>query len=121
MPVNKSIIMVYKSVKRKFNCKMSGPHAPGFYVLTNKSDKTLKCNSQKWQKICEKIAICYSLTKEQSEPKYSLLLGQWQLRGTQHQFAENICSEDYLRSRSIFGTFVVKFFACLPHLGFLNI
>ena len=41
-------------------------------------------------------------------------------RGTQRQFLENICSEDYLRSR-IFGTFVVKFLACLPLLGFSNI
>ena len=36
----------------------------------------------------------------------------------------NICltgfSEDELRSR-IFGTFVVKFFACVPLLGFLNL
>ena len=38
----------------------------------------------------------------------------------QRQFSENICSEDYLRSR-IFGTFVVKFLACLPLLGFSNI
>ena len=37
------------------------------------------------------------------------------LRGTQHQFSENICSQDDLRSR-IFGTFVVKFLACLPPL-----
>ena len=35
-------------------------------------------------------------------------------------FRENICSEDDLRSR-IFGTFVVKFLACLPLLGFSNI
>ena len=40
--------------------------------------------------------------------------------GTQRQFLENICSEDDLRSR-IFGTFVVKFIACLPLLGFSNI
>ena len=33
---------------------------------------------------------------------------------------ENICSEDDLRSR-IFGAIVVKFFACLPLLGFSNI
>ena len=45
---------------------------------------------------------------------------RWLLRGTQRQFSENICSEDDLRSR-IFGTFVVKFFACLPLLGFSNI
>ena len=41
-------------------------------------------------------------------------------RGTQRQFLENICSEDGLRSR-IFGTFVVKFLACLPVLGFSKI
>ena len=40
-------------------------------------------------------------------------------RGTQRHFSENICSEDDLRSR-IFGTFVVKFLACLPVLGFSN-
>ena len=40
-------------------------------------------------------------------------------RGTQHQFSENICSEDDLRSR-IFGTFLA-FLACLPLLGFSNI
>ena len=41
-------------------------------------------------------------------------------RGTQRQFSERVCSEDDLRSR-IFGTFVVKFLACLPLLGFSNI
>ena len=35
-------------------------------------------------------------------------------------FRKNICSEDDLRSR-IFGTFIVKFLACLPLLGFSNI
>ena len=35
-------------------------------------------------------------------------------------FRENICSEDDLRSR-IFGTFAVKFLACLPLVGFSNI
>ena len=42
------------------------------------------------------------------------------IRGTQRQFSENMCSEDDLRSR-VFGTFVVKFLACLPLLGFSNI
>ena len=41
-------------------------------------------------------------------------------RGTQRKFLDNICSEDDLRSR-IFGTFVAKFLACLPLLGFSNI
>ena len=35
-------------------------------------------------------------------------------------FRKNICSEGDLTSR-IFGTFVVKFLACLPLLGFSNI
>ena len=43
-----------------------------------------------------------------------------QIRGFQRQFWENICSEDDLRS-IIFGTFVVKFLACQPLLGFSNI
>ena len=43
-----------------------------------------------------------------------------QVRGTQRHLSENICSEDDLRSR-ICGTFVVKFLACLPLLGFSNI
>ena len=42
------------------------------------------------------------------------------VRGTQRQVSENICSEDDLRSR-IFETFVVKFLACLPLLGFSNV
>ena len=42
------------------------------------------------------------------------------IRGTQCQFSKNICSEDDLRCR-IFRTFVVKFLACLPLLGFSNI
>ena len=42
------------------------------------------------------------------------------VRGTKRQFSENICWEDDLRSR-IFGTFVLKFLACLPLLGFSNI
>ena len=42
------------------------------------------------------------------------------IRGTQRQFSENICSEDDLRPR-IFGTFVVKFLACLSLLRFSNI
>ena len=33
---------------------------------------------------------------------------------------KNMCSEDDLRTR-IFETFVVKFLACLPLLGFSNI
>ena len=41
-------------------------------------------------------------------------------RDTQRQFSENIRSEDDLRPR-ILGTFVVKFLAFLPLLGFPNI
>ena len=42
------------------------------------------------------------------------------IRGAQRQFSENICPVDNLRSR-IFGTFVLKFHACLRLLGFSNI
>ena len=54
---------------------------------------------------------------ERSVRPFQLVL----IRGTERQFSENIClrSEDDLRSR-IFGTFVVKFLACLPLQGFSN-
>ena len=42
------------------------------------------------------------------------------ITGIQRQFSKNICLEDYSRSR-IFRTFVVKFLASLPLLGFSNI
>ena len=42
------------------------------------------------------------------------------IRSTQREFLENICLEEELRSK-IFGTFVVKFLACLPILEFSNI
>ena len=51
---------------------------------------------------------------------FPLMLLLPSIRGTQRQFSENICSEDDLRPR-IFGTFVVKFLACQPLLGFSNI
>ena len=60
-----------------------------------------------------KISIC-TLSRS-NPPSWSFFF-----RGTLRQFLENICSEDDLRSR-IFGTFVVKFLACLPLLGFSNI
>ena len=41
-------------------------------------------------------------------------------RGTQRILSENICSEDDLKFE-IFGTFIAKFLACLPLLGFSNI
>lgn len=41
-------------------------------------------------------------------------------RGTQRPFSKNICLGDDLRSR-FFGTFVIKFLASLPELGFSNI
>ena len=48
---------------------------------------------------------------------YRLLKTVWTPNGN---FRENICSQDDLRAR-IFGTFVVKFLACLLLLGFSNI
>ena len=57
-------------------------------------------------------SVCYVTKREASQLT--------NIRGTQRQFLENICSKDDLTSR-IFGTFVVKFLACLPLLGFSNI
>ena len=70
----------------------------------------LHCYLSYWAScFCLRVWICWSWFETSS---YS--------RGTQRQFSENICSEDHLRSR-IFGTFVVKFLACLLLLGFSNI
>ena len=52
---------------------------------------------------------------ERSVRPFQLVL----IKDTQRQLKKNICSEDDLRSR-IFETFVVKFLACLPLLGFSN-
>ena len=50
-----------------------------------------------------------------------IILSHSNIQGfTQSQFSENICSEEDLRSR-IFETFVAKFLAFLPLLGFSNI
>ena len=53
----------------------------------------------------------------------SVLLSMTSLHGSgapNDNFRKNICSQDDLRSR-IFETFVVKFLACLPRIGFSNI
>ena len=52
--------------------------------------------------------------------KITVILEQLITGAPNDNFRGNICSEDDLRSR-IFGTFVVKFLACLPLLGFSNI
>ena len=54
---------------------------------------------------------------EQFELNFNLKLKLLQINTV--NFRENICSEDDLRSR-IFGTFVVKFLACLPLLPIFN-
>ena len=64
------------------------------------------------------LAHVMAILSNQVATMFTLELGN--NGGTQRQFLENICSEDDLRSR-IFGTFVVKFLACLPLLGFSNI
>ena len=71
-----------------------------------------------------KVSLC-RVPKQQQQRTYAVTVRSPadhgpHSRGTQRQLSENICSEDNLRSR-IFGTFVVKFLACLPLLGFSNI
>ena len=68
----------------------------------------------------------YDLTVGPSNVWLLLERGLWKSQvinstgGPNVKFSENICSEDDLRS-GVFGTFVVKFIACLPLLGFSNI
>ena len=74
--------------------------------------------------IGDTIVLPLLLESETGPPFYRVIraIGRFSHlhRGTQRQFSENICSEDDLRSR-IFGTFVLKFLAYLPLLGFSNI
>ena len=65
--------------------------------------------------------INYKLINNSFKNKIHYYITQMRFyRGTQRQFSEYICLEDDLRSR-IFGTFVVKFLACLLLLRFSNI
>ena len=72
------------------------------------------------------FALCLKQTVMEAEGDVSLTCCYCELTahadagGTQRQFSGNICSEDDLISR-IYGTFVVKFLACLPLAGFSNI
>ena len=81
-----------------------------------------KMSGWKWQ-YADKACSCFS-RREKAEPSASdncrMCSCSFKTRGTQRQFSENICSEDNMRSR-ILGTYVVKFIASLPLLGFPNI
>ena len=60
------------------------------------------------------------ITKQLNDNNISIKLLSLISGAPNGNFRENICSEDDLRTR-IFGTFVVKFLACLSLLGFSNI
>ena len=139
LPINedktKVLTITRKRLNSKLNCKVS---------VRGDSDNTL-CNAESAaslglevdsklpfnahvDKICKKLASRNAVLRKISaflplsrRVKYYNAVIRPVIRGTQQrQFSENICSEDDLRSR-IFGTFVVKFLACLPLLGFSNI
>ena len=74
---------------------------------------------QCYDKKTYQVALCTNQNLV-AEQKWKLFKPIKTFRGTQRQFLENISSEDDFRSR-IFGTFFVKFLACLPLLGFSNI
>ena len=82
------------------------------------------CKHRKQQTICH-FSIFPARGRRSTKVKEASLMQitlvvELHSKGTQRQFSENICSEDDLRS-TIFGTFVVKFLACLLLLGFSNI
>ena len=59
---------------------------------------------------------CYTQCTSCLHTNYEGLLGVYEISGAPNDdFRKNICSEDDFRSR-IFGSFVVKFLACLPLL-----
>ena len=70
-------------------------------------------------KRCSRDSSAPSHREHRGDEEIPILFKKSLVRDTQRQLSENMSSEDGLRSR-IFGTFVVKFFACLPHLGHLK-
>ena len=70
---------------------------------------------------CSKSNMFFFSTviKFYSPVKICHYLNRLQSGAPNDNFRKNICSEDDLRSRS-FETFVVKFLACMPLLGFSN-
>ena len=67
------------------------------------------------------LVLCSRLNRIVQILKVSCFTGICVASGAPNDnFRKNICSEDDLRSRC-FGTFVVKFLACLPLLGFSDI
>ena len=99
--LSKGIMIVFKTKGPQVRCI---PH--GSFGLSQCTCKS-SCKKTCW------------LTKSKDMNKFYKKIRKY-VRGTQRQFSENICSEEVLRSR-IFGTFVVKFLAFLPLLGFSNI
>ena len=77
---------------------------------------TLEVNASKE----EKRACPFSSLSPRRKKTTKSFCKVWVSKLAESNFRENICSEDDLRSR-VFGTFVVKFLACLPLLGFSNI
>ena len=71
-----------------------------------------------WGNVLENVASSSNFHQYQESEKGNLII--FTSGAPNGNFRENICSEDDLRTR-IFGTFVVKFLACLPLQGFSNI
>ena len=78
--------------------------------LQNKAVRYIKNSNKDNNILCLPLAVFITLIPVEMRRR---------LRGTKRQFSGHICLEDDLRFR-IFET-LVKFLACLPLLGFLNI
>ena len=92
-------LLVYLTWLKQCSAKFPGQNTDLFFWINKVSDISSSNSEQACLRLC-RLHAAYG--------------------GNQRQFSENICSEDDLRSR-IFRTFVVKFLACLPLLGFSNI
>ena len=104
----------------------------GFFKRTNKVHKFKGCFLRRREK--KKRIFCFQKAQQMCHQAGSrcfltascllILVRKWGIAiktgAPNGNFRENICSEDDLRTR-IFGTFVVKFLACLPLLRFSNI
>ena len=94
-------------------------HSVWQYRIVRRSDLLQdQFNNSAWN-TCMYTELCHQKTQVLELITISTCISAT-LRDTHCQFSENICSDDDLRSE-IFGTFAVKFLACLPLLGYLNI
>ena len=73
----------------------------------------------RFKRVIKRLPWPYTINSKVNADQLSIIYQPSTSGAPNDNFRKNICSEDDLRSR-IFETFVVKFLAYLPLLGFSN-